>query len=261
MSKPAIKLVLSGSGTKYPVFAGALKSIRRRYDVKAICGTSGGALVGAATASGRSADEVIKMVRENRPSDLLDFNWMPSLSATKGRFAGNRLLKRFREILPEDFNKCAIPFHCITWNLNRGIHVVHQQKGDLPRAVRASMSLPFVFDPVPIAGELHVDGGIGANFPLDIYGAEQATLGLRFRPQNPQKFRKVESKLEMAETLIDGLIESCTREHVEDAMWAKTMLLDTTNSGMDFGMSLAEIDVMVAEGEHCAEEWFRLRRE
>jgi predicted acylesterase/phospholipase RssA len=256
MTKTPIRIVLSGSGTRYPVFAGALKAIRRRHEILAICGTSGGSLVGAATASGRSADEVIELVLDNPPAKYLDLNWLPSLSATKGRFAGNKLLRRFQEILPSDFSHCVIPLHVVTWNLNRGIHVIHQQRGDLPLTVRASMSLPFVFDPVLIAGEMHVDGGIGANFPLDVYGVDHV-LGLRFAGKDPARYHRVASKLDMGLALIDGLIESTTREHVEDAMWASTITLDTTNSGMDFGMGRQEIQAMVAEGEHQAEEWFR----
>lgn len=259
-NKLPIRLCLAGSGTRFPVYAGALKAIRRRYEVKAVCGTSGGALVGAATASGRSADEVIALVLDNPPAKYLDLNWLPSFSATKGRFAGNKLLKRFREILPADFKNCAIPFHAITWNLNRGIHVVHQQSGDLPRAVRASMSLPFVFDPVRIGSDLHVDGGIGANFPLDIYGSGESVLGLRFSGQNPEKARRIDSKIDMGLALIDGLIESTTREHVADAVWARTISLETTNSGMDFMMDRQEILAMIQEGEHQAEEWFRSNR-
>ena len=42
------------------------------------------------------------------------------------------------------------------------------RKGHLPQVIRASMSIPAVFAPVEINGQLLVDGGMVDNIPVDV---------------------------------------------------------------------------------------------
>ena len=64
-----------------------------------------------------------------------------------------------------DFDRLPIPFRAVATRLNDGRGVVFQS-GDLGRAVRASMSVPIVFDPVVIDGDRLVDGALFANVPV-----------------------------------------------------------------------------------------------
>ena len=69
-----IKLVLSGSGTLYPVFVGAIKRlIKKGHQVQAICGTSGGAIVAAAIAGGMPIEDLEKLVKRLLPIDMVDY--------------------------------------------------------------------------------------------------------------------------------------------------------------------------------------------
>jgi predicted acylesterase/phospholipase RssA len=52
---------------------------------------------------------------------------------------------------------------------------------DLPlyKAVRMSISIPFFYCPVEHEGEMYVDGGLGANYPMEYYnGSHDKTIGL-----------------------------------------------------------------------------------
>ena len=60
-------------------------------------------------------------------------------------------------------------------DLAKGDRVV-LQRGDLPRAVRASMSLPVLFPPVEIDGRLLVDGGLVDNVPSGVVRAMGADV-------------------------------------------------------------------------------------
>jgi predicted acylesterase/phospholipase RssA len=59
------------------------------------------------------------------------------------------------------------PFFCVSANLNRAQMHVHR-RGPLARALLATTRAPGVFPPVVIDGELHVDGGMANNVPVDV---------------------------------------------------------------------------------------------
>ena len=59
-----------------------------------------------------------------------------------------------------------IPFACVATNIVTGEPVV-LNKGSLALSMRASMSIPTVFTPVKIDGNLLVDGGLVRNMPVE----------------------------------------------------------------------------------------------
>jgi NTE family protein len=65
-----------------------------------------------------------------------------------------------------DFSKLPVPFKCIAADIATGQEVV-LDKGYLPKAMRASMSVPAVFSACEIDNRMLVDGGIINNFPVD----------------------------------------------------------------------------------------------
>lgn len=73
----------------------------------------------------------------------------------------------FEEIFGEKkFSDCKIPFCCTALDLETG-KTVFLNKGDLKKAVMASMSVPGVFDPLFYWGRWLVDGGFLDPVPLD----------------------------------------------------------------------------------------------
>jgi len=65
-----------------------------------------------------------------------------------------------------DFDQLPTPFRCVATDLVSGDTVVFE-KGSLPVAMRATMSLPGVFTPVNLDGMVLVDGGVLENIPVD----------------------------------------------------------------------------------------------
>lgn len=65
-----------------------------------------------------------------------------------------------------DFNKLPIPFACIATELATGEEVIIRN-GKFAEAIRASMAIPGVFDPITINGKQLIDGGLVNNFPTD----------------------------------------------------------------------------------------------
>lgn len=262
--KKLMRYVHSGSGTRYPCFIGAHYACEEADLVPSeACGTSGGAIIAAGIAAGMTPVQLEELAKSTLPGPLLDvfdFHWLPSITAARGRWGGIKILDALRHALPPTWSGYRLPLHIVTFNIERGVHVVWNARSgfdDVPLLVRASMSLPFVFDPVVINGEMHVDGGVGANFPLDIFGTGADVIGMRFRGTDPNKPHKVATKYDLGMALLDGLMEATTREHVHEAMFARVMLLETTNGGLTLYMGKKDVDAMISEGRTCADAWLR----
>lgn len=263
-----VKLVLSGSGCLYPVHVGAvLRLAEAGYEFEEVCGTSGGSIVAAALASGYPANsELIKMVKKTLPAKggLIDlsiftlvFNW--------GLIKGDKIEKTFDKYFVKKFSECKIPLHVVTTNLDKQEVRVFSNKTDpnmsISHAVRASMSIPGVFAPVKIDGELHVDGGLMANYFLDLFGNGTDVIGLRFKSvSDDKKGTKVKNPIEYIQRCIDSLIMGSTNEHIDDATFARTILLESKHNGMDFNMTDSDVDEMIEEGYRSADKWLKMYR-
>jgi NTE family protein len=66
-----------------------------------------------------------------------------------------------------DFSKLPVSFACIAANLENGEEVI-LNKGFLPTAMFASMSVPGIFQFPELEGMALIDGGVVNNFPVDV---------------------------------------------------------------------------------------------
>ncbi len=196
--RPRIGLVLSGGGARGIAQIGVLEVLQKlRVPIDAIAGTSMGAVVGGLYASGMTARQIAAMVRslnwqeafrdqpprqdltlrrkEEDENFLVHFrigvkDW--HLVLPQGLIEGQSLTELLRRLtLPvariTNFNDLPTPFRAVATNLATGKEVV-MSSGDLTSAMRASMSAPGVFAPVPRDGRLLVDGGLSDNVPIDV---------------------------------------------------------------------------------------------
>jgi NTE family protein len=88
---------------------------------------------------------------------------VPVLSLLRGK----RMERLINMHLPGDIEDLPVPFFCISSNLGLGTPHVHE-RGGLAHAVRASLSLPGIFPPAVVNGQLAIDGGILDNLPVDV---------------------------------------------------------------------------------------------
>jgi NTE family protein len=112
--------------------------------------------------------------RENRTvSNKLEFGLdEQGLIAPRGLIETQQVESLLRNMVAsqsgvEDFDRLPIPFRAVATDLKTGDMVVFAS-GDLPTAMRASMSVPGAFAPVEVGDRLLVDGGIKRNLPVDV---------------------------------------------------------------------------------------------
>ncbi len=193
--EPKVGLVLSGGGAKGLAHIGALKIIEEAgVEIDYIGGTSMGAIVGALYASGYSANELDSIFRATDFSTLIQDN-VPRGAKTfydkddSERYALGLPFDNFKVSFPEaisggqniynefvrllfhvkdikDFNKLPIPFLCIATNVETGEPVL-LDSGYLPEAIMASGTLPSLFEPTELDGQILIDGGVVNNYPID----------------------------------------------------------------------------------------------
>ena len=190
--------MLSGGGARGLSHIGVLKVLEEmRVPVDAIAATSMGSIVGGMYASGMDANQLEIEVREVdwsrmfsdsppradlsvREKDYQSRYPMPleigvneqGVSLFKGALSGANLeLWLHQRLIDFDamrsFDSLPVPFRAIATDMVDGRQVIFD-RGDLFKAIRASMSIPGVFAPAEVDGRILGDGGLVNNLPVDV---------------------------------------------------------------------------------------------
>lgn len=162
--RPRLGLALSGGAARGLAHVGVLKVFEEHgVRVDCVAGTSAGALVGGALASGMPFGEIEKIGRDLRWRDL------GRMTVSRLGVQSNAVLEAYvRARFPvARFEELPVPFAAVATDLRTGAAVVMRDEGDLGFAVRASCAVPGWYVPVTDArGRQLVDGGLVANLPV-----------------------------------------------------------------------------------------------
>jgi NTE family protein len=133
----------------------------------AIAGSSMGALVGALYAGGMGGRSLRDLAGSITLRDLPKFLDAPSLHESLG-IKGKKIEEWLREILPvKRFEDLPVPLRVVATDYWKGEQVVYSS-GDIAQAVRASISIPGVFQPYELGGRVLVDGGVVNPVPFQL---------------------------------------------------------------------------------------------
>ena len=194
--KPKVVLVLSGGGAKGVAHIPLLQALDSLHIVPdLIVGNSMGSVMGGLYAMGYSGDSIAELTNRIEWDKLLgggisleevsieeknEFQrYLLGINIKNGSPESfNSILsdQNLRQYLSEltypvhnvkNFDNLSIPFRALATDIVTGKEVVLSD-GNLGTAIRASMSLPAVFNAVPYKGTLLVDGGVLNNFPTDV---------------------------------------------------------------------------------------------
>lgn len=165
----SLNLVLSGGGARGFAQIGVVRALRENgHPIDSVGGTSIGAIIGAGIANDWSDQQLVETFRRYfviaRP--VSDYT-LPLVALTRGRRTAGMLREAFGELDIEDL---VLPFFCCSVNLTRNVLAVHR-RGVLWHWLRASCAIPGILPPVLRSGEVHVDGAVMNNLPVDVMRA------------------------------------------------------------------------------------------
>ena len=160
--KAVVALALGGGASKGFAHIGIIKVLKENnIPVKVVTGTSAGSIVGSLYASGMSPDRLELEAEILGKTDLVDLT-LSSSGFIKGEKlqnyinykVGNRPIQQF-----------PIKFAAVATDFESGKAVAFN-RGNVGQAVRASASIPNVFQPAVIGGRRYVDGGLSQPVPV-----------------------------------------------------------------------------------------------
>lgn len=161
-SSPRVALVLGGGGLRGYAHIGVLQALEEAgIHPGLVVGTSIGAIVGAAYASGTSPDQLWQQANTMRVRALAD------VALSGPGFVKGEALARWANTLVGDRTIESFPvrFAAVATDIERSLPYVITQ-GDAGEALRASAAIPGVFLPVQSAGHVLVDGGVASLVPV-----------------------------------------------------------------------------------------------
>ncbi|MCK9285292.1 MAG: patatin-like phospholipase family protein [Rhodocyclaceae bacterium] len=159
-----IGLALGGGAARGFAHVGVIKALEAQGIVPDIVvGTSAGAVVGALYAAGLSGFELQKVALEMDERQVGDWS-LPDRGVFKGEALQNFVNKAVGQ---RPLEKLPRAFVAVATDLKSGEPVIFRS-GNTGMAVRASASVPGVFQPVNIGGRDYVDGGLVSPLPIHI---------------------------------------------------------------------------------------------
>ncbi len=163
MANKRIGLALSGGGVKALAHVGFIKALlEHNITPNILSGTSGGALVAALYASGKSPEEMLDFFKRTPLFKFSLITWNKAGIVDSAKYQ-----KILREAFGlETFEALSYPVTVTATNITDGT-LAYFNKGDLIKPIIASSALPPYFSPVTIDGQLYSDGGVLNNFPTE----------------------------------------------------------------------------------------------
>ncbi len=303
-------LVLEGGGAKGLGLVGAAAALEDAgYEFSRLAGTSAGAITAALLAAGYTADELETILMELELTGFLDetlLHRVPlvgkplSLAFQNGIYEGDAFRAWIAEMLavkgvatfgdlkitddPETGLTRGTRYRLVVmatdvtqgrlvrlpWDYRRryGLAADEQHVAD---AVRASMSIPFFYEPVRLTGpkgtSLLVDGGVVSNFPIDVFDRTDGeaprwpTFGVRL-------FDRADANLDVIHrfgpagftmALLATMVNAHDQLSIDDpCVEQRTMLVETSGvSPIDFDLAAKDKRRLLLEGRDAARRFLK----
>jgi NTE family protein len=275
--RPTVGVAFGGGSARGLAHVGVIRWLEEhRIPVDVAAGTSMGGLIGGAFATGMDAAELqalldsmnwdelfggstfayknIRRKADGRayPSRLefgLKGGIVPPTSINSGEYVElmlGRIAAPYHEL--ETFDTLPTPFRTVAVDLVTARQVV-LARGSLADAMRATMSLPLIFPPVAIDGQVLVDGGAMNNVPADVVKGMGADRVIAINVGDLSDRESLSyTLLGVAGSTLDAMMRSTTRASLASADVVINVPVAKYGS-----LAWRRADELVAEGYKAAE--------
>jgi NTE family protein len=164
--KIKIGLALGGGAARGFAHIGVIKALEAQgIYPEIVVGTSAGAVVGSMYAAGNTGFQLQKTAMEMDEATISDWA-LPLFGKSSGVLKGEALQTYVNKAVKNvPMEKLKLKFGAVATDLANGQPILFA-RGNTGQAVRASSSVPSVFQPVSIGGRSYVDGGLVAPVPV-----------------------------------------------------------------------------------------------
>lgn len=191
-------LVFSGGGIKGIAYCGALKVLEEMcilQSIKGYAGTSAGSIIAGLLAIGYNSGEILDVMNAIDFNSLIDdkigyirdsYNLIKNYGIAPGdtiydlmgeyiqaKTSNNNPDYTFKEL----YSNQQIILVIVGTDLRtrNAVYFCHETFPDMPirQAIRISMSIPFLFEPIKYSNMLCVDGGLVDNYPLHVFDGDK----------------------------------------------------------------------------------------
>ena len=190
---PKIALALGGGAARGFAHIGVIKALEAHGIVPDIVvGTSSGSLVGALYAGGYGGFDLQRVALQLDDTVIADWS-LPDRGFIKGEALQNFVNRAVQDRPLEKLNR---PFATVATDLQSGAAMVFRT-GNTGMAVRASSSVPGVFQPVAINGHEYVDGGLVSPVPVRAARGMGAELVIAVYISNNPRLGKTKDSIDV----------------------------------------------------------------
>lgn len=270
------RIYLCGGGVNAIAHIGVLEELDKREHLKLVeewIGISAGALLAMCLVAGYSLQEAREFMTGFDFNELCDPDSAPGWVVNCGFDTGNRLQRLVCALLnqkgfgPETtfgelYERSGTKLRVYATDLNTGSLIEYSPTltptYPLIYAVRASMTIPYYFQPVvcPQTGHMLVDGGVITNFPLSWMSEEERadTLAVCF-------WNKLEHKesMELMDLVMQPInILTIARQPIDCAPYMhQTIVVHVgERSPIHFGIGLEDKEALMDLGRKGVEAYF-----
>lgn len=305
-------IILSGGGVKSVSFCGALCALEELgvlYDIdhvlkiKNLAGTSGGSIIAALLAVNYNSSDIKQITYDMDMNKIFDdkigfirdtVNLIKDYGVAPGDYIYEQMGVLIKAktgdkdyTLSQLYQDKGINLVLVGTDLNleRSEYFCHNSNNPINRnmsirtAVRISMSIPFMFEPVKHNGNYCVDGGMLDNYPLHIFDGEypgEIKARLNMCPPNPKVLginilsdREIDSynrtdrlainsPIQFVRSILTTFLTENERRIMTPSYWYRTASIVTPNySILDFNLNQNQKEQLVNLGSKYMYDFFK----
>jgi NTE family protein len=298
MSTPRVDLVCEGGGVRGIGLVGAVDALAEAgYRFPRVAGSSAGAIVASLVAALQVAGEpltglaeVMRRIDYRKFLDRSLIGQVPliggglSLLLSDGVYRGDYLEQLLAGLLgelgvrtfgdlrtgeePEQFSWSLVVTASdlsrrrlvrIPWDL--ASYGIDPDGFSVARAVRASSAIPYVFEPVRVAGATWVDGGLLSDFPVQLFDRAEPrwpTFGIRLsaRPGIPPT-HPVHGPVSLGIAAIETLVSNQDNAYIDDPCTVRRTIFVPASevSPIDFNITAEQREALYQRGLQAGKQF------
>ncbi len=261
--KHEIVPIFSGGGTRLPCYVGILMALQDLgLPFRHLVGVSGGSVVAAMAAAGKSIDEMQNLALHTDFKQFKGFSLL-NLIRTGGLSTGDTfehwIDKQLDGVL---FRDLKLDLHVLATDINGGGPVIFNKQRTpnmkVSQAVRFSMSIPLLFSFKVFENHVMADGVILAEDALHQDWSGRAVPVVCFRLKSDNEDRPILKHryfpiMSYILMLIQTFMNAMSREYVHAQYWHNTVLINTGSvSSVDFALPLEKKLILLRQGYDTA---------